>query len=454
MLRRPAVAAALSLGLIAFADRAFDLQVVGDLDHAQFLRLPDRQHRHRRVPAGHVSRSCASSLSAGVAIAVPLLVLIWRIDPFRVRRAHAAAAGGGVPGGHRRRFRSRVPEQPAESFQGVNHVSNFSRSGVLAVSELMTKGWIELDATPDRLRIGRRRAVPDRRQAAAHHPGARRSELRHHRGAGHQGAARLCQPFSIVRRQGAQVRGRRLRRPDLVHRIQRADRAVGAVLRRPEVLRHAHRRRSGRARPAAGAAPLRLPDLQPLSGLWRVSRARAASRPPPGIERFIDLQDMRAEYVEPDRFYYDQALRVLQRRDANDKPKFIFVYTVANHFPWHERYRPERHAGVARSRQRVRGRRIHPAADHERARLPGVRRASQDAISRTSRSWWCGSAIISRRFPGRSSSRRSTMPKSDGAWRRTIRATSRPTTRSTRSTSRRPICRRRSTGWRRRICRW
>ena len=32
-------------------------------------------------------------------------------------------------------------------------------------------------------------------------------------------------------------------------------------------------------------------------------------------------------------------LRVL-KGNRDDKPKFIFVYTVANHFPWHERYRP------------------------------------------------------------------------------------------------------------------
>ena len=83
-----------------------------------------------------------------------------------------------------------------------------------------------------------------------------------------------------------------------------------------------------------------------------------------GVERFIDLAgDEAPSDVEPDRFYYDQALQRDRARTRNEQPLFIFVYTVANHFPWHERYRPELTAGLARSRQRARGRRVHPAAD-------------------------------------------------------------------------------------------
>ena len=36
-----------------------------------------------------------------------------------------------------------VPEQPWEPFGGVNHVSNFSRSTVAALSELSVRGWME-----------------------------------------------------------------------------------------------------------------------------------------------------------------------------------------------------------------------------------------------------------------------------------------------------------------------
>ena len=41
----------------------------------------------------------------------------------------------------------------SDLFQGVNHVSSFVRSGVTTVSELMTQGWIDVDAqASDRLR--------------------------------------------------------------------------------------------------------------------------------------------------------------------------------------------------------------------------------------------------------------------------------------------------------------
>ena len=38
-----------------------------------------------------------------------------------------------------------APEQPWEPFQGVNHISNLARSGVVAVSRLTSTGWIEAD---------------------------------------------------------------------------------------------------------------------------------------------------------------------------------------------------------------------------------------------------------------------------------------------------------------------
>jgi hypothetical protein len=59
-----------------------------------------------------------------------------------------------------------------------------------------------------------------------------------------------------------------------------------------------------------------------------------------GVERLIDSHEMGAGDVEPDRFYYDQALRLIER-ERGDKPLFVFVYTVANHFPWSERFRPD-----------------------------------------------------------------------------------------------------------------
>ena len=41
-----------------------------------------------------------------------------------------------------------------------------------------------------------------------------------------------------------------------------------------------------------------------------------------------------------DRFYFDQALRVIER-ERGEAPLFIFVYVAANHFPWTSTFRPD-----------------------------------------------------------------------------------------------------------------
>ena len=77
-------------------------------------------------------------------VAVPLLWLIWRFDPFRVRRRFALA-GVAATAALIAAMAVASPEQPWEPFQGVNHISNLARSGVVAVSRLASTGWIEAD---------------------------------------------------------------------------------------------------------------------------------------------------------------------------------------------------------------------------------------------------------------------------------------------------------------------
>src|SRR4029077_11673994 len=80
-----------------------------------------------------------------VVVLQPLLVLAWRLDPFRVRRLSAAALvlaciAGLTP------LETHLPLQPFEAFYGGNMVSSFARSGVDAISELLTHGLMESDA--------------------------------------------------------------------------------------------------------------------------------------------------------------------------------------------------------------------------------------------------------------------------------------------------------------------
>jgi len=151
LLRRPAMAAALSLvmivSMIVLSRFKYDIMemtlsfldvLVVDADTVAFLLtiFPDLR------PA----------LAAAAIVAVPLLILLWRLDPFRLQRRMssfgAAVSLAGMAG-----LASMVPEEPWEPFSGVNHISNFARSGVVAVSELMGHGFFEADAAAaDRLK--------------------------------------------------------------------------------------------------------------------------------------------------------------------------------------------------------------------------------------------------------------------------------------------------------------
>ena len=180
------------------------------------------------------------------------------------------------------------PEQAWEPFQGVNHISNLARSGVVAVSRLASTGWIEADppaSGPLSLaRDAHAAGLPALPSGEACDATAKRPhiimlldefELRRHRRARHQGAGGIFRLLQVHRRQATDHDRGVDRRPDMVHRIQRADRPVGAIVRRSEVLRHEDRRRPRHARTAAGAAALRLQDLLALSDLWRLpQRAR------------------------------------------------------------------------------------------------------------------------------------------------------------------------------------
>jgi phosphoglycerol transferase MdoB-like AlkP superfamily enzyme len=61
-----------------------------------------------------------------------------------------------------------------------------------------------------------------------------------------------------------------------------------------------------------------------------------------GVEDFIDMAEMGVnEDMQPDKFYFDQALKVFAREQPQQSPVFMFVYLTANHFPWWNVYRPD-----------------------------------------------------------------------------------------------------------------
>ena len=52
------------------------------------------------------------------------------------------------------------------------------------------------------------------------------------------------------------------------------------------------------------------------------------------------MVDLGTPDFEADSFYFNQAIKIIERERGNG-PLFLYVYNVANHFPWDTRLRPE-----------------------------------------------------------------------------------------------------------------
>ena len=101
-----------------------------------------------------------------------MVLLLWRLDPFRMPRLSAIAGAvacllglGGLSVTH--------PFWPEDIWYPYSHISNFARSGVDAVVAYTRSGYMESDLmVTDRLKTIPGRGLRARRQAAAHHHGA------------------------------------------------------------------------------------------------------------------------------------------------------------------------------------------------------------------------------------------------------------------------------------------
>ena len=339
VLRRPAMAAALSLVMIAstimlsqfkysILDTTlsfFDLLIV-DPDTIAFLLIifPDLR----------------TAIVIAAFVAIPLLILIWRLDPFRVR-LRTSAYGAVVSLAVIVALASLVPEQPWEPFSGVNHTSNFARSGVLSLFELMSHGWLEADAAvADRLRL----TSSETCRPAGKPP--------------HIIMVLDESSFDITAAPGIKVPpgyGDHFRSFDGKTRSFIVEAAGGpSWYSEYNVLTGLSARSYGRfmfivTRIAAGRVERGLPQalrrcgyrtfsLYPAYGAFLGARRFQTGI---GVEHFSDLKEMGATSdMQPDRFYFDQALRVIER-ERGEAPLFIFVYVAANHFPWTSTFRPD-----------------------------------------------------------------------------------------------------------------
>ena len=269
LLRRPVVSAALSLAMIVvlillsrlkydiiwMTANFLDVMII-NADTISFLLAVKPDLLREAVLA--------------VVLIIPALVLLWRIDTFRMRPRLAAtgflaclAALLGIA--------LTFEQEDWETFAGNSYVSKFSHSGFAAIFDLMAHGYLDAGATlTERLKT-----LPE----ATCTPTAKPPHiiLVHDESSfdirvapGVKVPADYGGHFRSFDGKAAPLHRRRRRRAELVHRVQRARRTVRALVRTLCLLRDPDRRRPGRTRAADGAAPMRLPYVLDLSGARRL----------------------------------------------------------------------------------------------------------------------------------------------------------------------------------------
>lgn len=338
LVRRPAVAALLSLELIVALtllsrfkfDKLWmtvdfvDVMII-DRDTSAFLLT--------------VFPALRGWLALIAAVTAALLIAAWRFDPKRVR-VRSSLVGGASCMTALVVLSLSFPTDLQEDFISQNHVSKFSRTGVEAIHELATHGYLESDPAGS----GGLKLAP----------------------------AAPCQPV------------RKLPHIILLHDESSFDITVAPGIKVPTGYQHHFESLDGKARKlivegvggpswfteynvltglsvrsygrfatsvtrlAAGHLNRGLPlslsrcgyknfSLYPFYGAFLGSRAFQTSV---GIVNYLDMVDLGTPDFEADSFYFNQALKIIER-ERGSGPLFLYVYTVANHFPWDTRLRPE-----------------------------------------------------------------------------------------------------------------
>lgn len=338
ILRRPAFSAALALAMIVL------LMLLSQLKHS-VLMMTASFVDIMIVDTDTISflftifPSLRWMVAVALAAILPVLFLMWRFDPFRVRRRTASAGAVACLGGIVA-LGLLQPLEPFESFSGGNFISTFARSGVEAVAELTTHGLLESDA------------VSANRLDAPSDDACRPARKPPHIVLVHDESS-----FDIRALPGVKVPpgyGAHFKSFDGKARKFLVEGAGGpSWYTEYNVLAGLSARSFGRfsyfvTRIAAGRVERGLPNalrhcgyrtysLYPALGAFMGARSFHRST---GVQGFLDQGDMGGKGIEPDRFYFDAAAKMIGRYHKSG-PMFVFVYLAANHLPWDYRWRPD-----------------------------------------------------------------------------------------------------------------
>src|SRR6476659_2112570 len=338
LLRRPALSGALSLSLVVvlillsrlkhdivqMTANFVDLMVI-DRDSAAFLFT--------------IFPNLRWSVIASVLVILPLMYALWWLDPFRIPRLPALAGKlaclAALVG-----YSITMPEEAWRGYYDDGYVSKFARSGVTAVSDFVSYGFMESEAvTAERLKM----PLVDSCHVAGRRP--------------HIIMIHDESSFDIRQASGVKVPaddGGHFKSFDGRERKFMAESSGGASwMAEYNVLAGLSSRSFGRfsyfvTRIASGRVERGLPlalrrcgyntlSLYPAYGAFMGARGCQTST---GIQHFYDARDLGAKGIEPDSFFYDKAVNLIAEQPVNT-PLFTYVYLAANHFPWEKNFRPE-----------------------------------------------------------------------------------------------------------------
>jgi hypothetical protein len=279
-----------------------------------------------------------SAILAGF-LSVPLVVVLWRIDPFRIRRLPAAAAALTCLASLVA-FATTYPNEAWQGYYNDGYVSKFMRSGVNAVSDYMQYGFMESDPmTSDHLLM----PVED----SCNPVGRRPNIILVHDESSYD--IRSAPGIKVPPGYGSHF----LSYDGKARKFLAEGNGGPSWYTEYNVLAGLSSRSFGRfsyfvTRIAAGRVNRGLPlalsrcgydtvSLYPAYGAFMSARAFQQTT---GVQHFHDAKDLHAKGIEPDKFFYDSALNLMAQEPANN-PFFMYVYLAANHFPWDTHFHPE-----------------------------------------------------------------------------------------------------------------
>jgi hypothetical protein len=336
LLRRPGIAGALSLAMVVALIQVseFKYRVIWTTANFVDLMIIDPDTITFLLT---IFPSLVPMVLAAVAAGVPALLMIWSFDPFRVRRLSAAVGVVGCLAGLYA-VETVSPMEEFEGFYGKNYVSHFARSGVDAVSTLLVQGLMESDPVaserlapigvcepttkPPHIILVHDESAFDIRQAPGIHvPANYGAHFRSLDGkqrkfiAEGTGGPSWYTEYNVLAGLSARSYGR------FAYFVTRI--AAGRVERGlPQAL---HR------------CGYETYSLYPAHGAF-MSAGRFQKTT--GIQHFMDSKAIGSTQLEPDRYYYDAAARIIEQERGRN-PAFVYVYLAANHFPWDHAWRPE-----------------------------------------------------------------------------------------------------------------